>query len=458
MRPAFGRTDLHSLTHVNRVRTGESVLSSILRAAMVAADCKQAMHRVLIPRGNRLSVGKFEYDLDAYKHIYVIGAGKAAIPMAEIVDEVLGDRISGGCIVVPQGYEGSIKRLPVFQAGHPIPDRNGVKAAEQCLKRAQKATADDLVLVLLSGGASALLPVPAGTITLRDKQRVTERLLKSGARIDEINTVRKHLSQIKGGRLAAEIYPASSLTLILSDVLSRDLSVIASGPTVPDPSTYGDAVSVLKRYDLWTRLPRSVKKHLMAGCRERYPETPKPGGDIFERARHYIVSDNRSALHAADLQARALGFQVMILTTTLMGEAREVARVFGSLAREVHHSGLPITRPACVLAGGELTVTVKGRGLGGRAQEFVLATAAEIENLPKTVVVGFGTDGLDGPTPGAGAVADGTTMERAREMGLDPRKILSNNNAYSFFKTIGDLLVTGPTGTNVNDLYMLLMP
>lgn len=458
MKPAFDRTDLYSLTHVNRAQTGESVLSSILRAAVMAADSRQAMHRALIPRGNRLSVGKLEYDLDAYQHIYVIGAGKAAIPMAEVVDEILGDRISDGCIVVPQGYEGSIKRLPVFQAGHPIPNRNGVKAAEQCLERVRKATVDDLVLVLLSGGASALLPVPAGAITLRDKQRVTERLLKSGARIDEINTIRKHLSQIKGGRLAAEIYPASSLTLILSDVLSRDLSVIASGPTVPDPSTFGDAVSVLKRYDLWTQLPQSVKKHLMTGCRKRYPETPKPGDDIFERARHYIVSDNRSALQAADLQARALGFQVMVLTTTLTGEAREVARVFGSLAREVHHSGLPITRPACILAGGELTVTVKGRGLGGRAQEFVLATAGEIENLPKTVVAGFGTDGLDGPTLGAGAVADGTTMERARRMGLDPRKILSNNNAYSFFKTIGDLLITGPTGTNVNDLYMLLMP
>jgi glycerate 2-kinase len=435
-----------------------SVLSSILRASILAADSRQALHRALIPRGNRLSVGKLEYDLDAYRHIYVLSAGKAAIPMTEVVSEVLGDRISDGCVVVPHGYKGSLKRIPTFQAGHPIPDRNGIKAAERCMELARKAGVQDLVVVLLSGGASALLPLPAEKITLRDKQRVTEHLLKSGARIDEVNTVRKHLSRLKGGRLAAEIYPASSLTLILSDVLSRDLSVIASGPTVPDPSTFGDAVTVIKRYDLWAKLPQSVKKHLQIGCRERYPETPKPGDAIFERAQHYIVSDNRAAVQAADLQAKALGFQVMVLTTTLMGEAREVARVFGSLAREIHHSGLPISRPACILAGGELTVSVKGRGRGGRAQEFVLAAAAEISNLPKTLVAGFGTDGLDGPTLGAGAVADGTTLDRARSIGLDPQKALANNNSYTFFKAIGDLLITGPTGTNVNDIYMLLMP
>ena len=430
----------------------------ILRAALAAADPTQAVHRALTCDGNSLLVQNHKYVLEALQNITIIGAGKAALAMGQAVKEILGDRVTGGLIVVPHGSTGSLDNLCVLQAGHPVPDRHGLRAAQACLKEARKGRRGDLVIVLLSGGASALLSAPAGKITLRDKRKVTEWLLKSGARIDEINIVRKHLSQIKGGWLAAEIHPASSLTLILSDVLSGNPSVIASGPTVPDPSCFRDAIPILKRYRIWTRLPESVQRYLAMGSRGRYPETPKPGSSVFEKARHCIVGNNHLAVEAALAQAQALGFQTMVLTTTLEGEAREIANVFGGIAREIHRSARPISRPACVLAGGELTVTIRGQGLGGRAQEFVLAAALEIEGLPQTSVVGFGTDGLDGPTEAAGAISNGMTVERARKIGLDPVSALSDNNSYGFFKALGDLILTGPTGTNVNDLYLLLMP
>ena len=442
---------------MNEASVEESVFRSILRAALTAADPQEAVRRSLVRQGNLLLAGEKRYDLETVRHIYIIGAGKAAVPMALAAEEVLGEKISGGLIVTPHGQAGSLKRVRVLSAGHPIPDRMGLSAAEECIRQAVAAGKDDLVLVLLSGGASALLPAPVHGITLKNKQRVTELLLKSGAGISEINAVRKHLSRMKGGRLAALIYPASSLTLILSDVLGNDLSAIASGPTAPDPSLFSDAIVILKQYHLLSRLPAAVRRHLSRGLRGRYPETPKPGDPIFDTAQHVIVCDNRRSVEAAMAQAQALGFQVAVLTTSLRGEAREVARVFGAMAHEIHRFGRPLCRPACVLAGGELTVTVKGRGLGGRAQEFVLAAALDVAGLPKTTVIGFGTDGLDGPTEAAGAVADGTTVERALKAGLDPAKALAGHNSYPFFKSLGDLILTGPTGTNVNDLYLLLM-
>ena len=442
---------------MNEASVEESVFRSILRAALTAADPQEAVRRSMVRQGNLLLAGEKRYDLETVRHIYIIGAGKAAVPMALAAEEVLGEKISGGLIVTPHGQTGSLKRIRVLSAGHPIPDHKGLSAAEECIRQAVAAGKDDLVLVLLSGGASALLPAPVHGITLKNKQRVTELLLKSGAGISEINAVRKHLSRIKGGRLAAQIYPASSLTLILSDVLDNDISAIASGPTVPDPFLFSDAVAILKQYHLLNRLPAAVRGHLSRGLRGRYPETPKPGDPIFDAAQHVIVCDNRRSVEAAMAQAQALGFQVAVLTTSLRGEAREIARVFGAMAHEIHRFGRPLCRPACVLAGGELTVTVKGRGLGGRAQEFVLAAALDVAGLPKTTVIGFGTDGLDGPTEAAGAVADGTTVERALKAGLDPAKALAGHNSYPFFKSLGDLILTGPTGTNVNDLYLLLM-
>ena len=430
----------------------------ILRAALSVADPRQAVHRALIRKGNRLLVQGREYHLETFGKIFVLGAGKASVFMGEALEEVMGDRISEGWLVAPHGATGPLKNCSVLTAGHPVPDRHGLKAAEILLKKAQTAGPDDLVIVLLSGGASALLPAPVAKITLREKRRTTEWLLKSGARINEINIVRKHLSRIKGGRLAEAIYPASSLTLIQSDVLGSDLSTIASGPMVPDPSCFGDAIAILKQYAIWSRMPDPVCRYLKAGLKGKYPETPKPGSAVFEKTSHFIVSDNRASVDAAVTQAQTLGFHVIVLTTSLQGEAREIARVFGAIAREIHQTSRPLPRPACILAGGELTVTVKGRGRGGRAQEFVLATAMEIAGSPNTTIIGFGTDGMDGPTQAAGAIADGMTLERARNKGLDLTKALSDNNAYAVLKSLGDLILTGPTGTNVNDLYLLLMP
>jgi hydroxypyruvate reductase len=436
----------------------ESAFRSILRAALTAADPKEAVLHSLQRQGNLLKAGQRTYPLESFRHIYAISAGKAAVSMARAVVEVLGDKLTGGLVIAPRIGPDSLGPLRVVSAGHPIPDQNGLLAAEECLRLAEKAGQDDWVWVLLSGGASALLPAPVKGVTLKDKQRVTGMLLKSGAVIDEINIVRKHLSRIKGGGLAGKIHPASSLTLILSDVLGNDLSVIASGPTAPDPSTFNDALSVLKKCRLLNRVPQAVRRHLVMGARGRHPETPKAGDPIFRTVQHLIIGDNRRSVEAAVAQARALGFQTLILTTRLQGEAREIGRVFGAIAHEIHHFGRPFPRPACILAGGELTVTVKGPGLGGRAQEFALAAALSIAGLPKTAVIGFGTDGLDGPTESAGAVADGTTVERALKAGLDPAETLEQNNAYPFFKNLGDLILTGPTGTNVNDLYLLLMP
>ena len=423
----------------------------------MAADPKQAVHQAFMYNGNVLSTPTKQYDLNAYRNIYILSAGKAALSMAEAVGEILGERISRGCVVTTHGTKGILRNLTIFEGGHPVPDQEGGEGAKECLEQARTANADDLVLVLLSGGASALLPCPSPGISLRDKRLVTEQLLRCGAPINEVNTVRKHLSCIKGGRLAAEIHPATSITLILSDVLNGDLSTVASGPTVPDPSTFSQAISIFKRYNLWSRAPKMVKRSLERGSKGKSPETPKPGDPIFERAESFIVSDNRPAVQAAEDKARLLGFQVLVLSTSLQGEAREVARVFGAMAWEIHRSGRPLSRPACILAGGELTVAVKGRGLGGRAQEFALAAALQINRLPETIIAGFGTDGLDGPTVAAGAWAGGTTLKRAEEAGLSAVQHLMDNNAFGFFKPLRDLIVTGPTGTNVNDLYVLLM-
>jgi glycerate 2-kinase len=430
----------------------------ILRAALAVADPDQAVRGVLFRKGNILSAGSISYDLERIRNVRLLAAGKAALPMSRAALDILGDRISGGVVVVPHGSDRSLRRIPVLSSGHPVPDRDGILAAGRWLEEAAAAGPDDLVLVLLSGGASALLPAPAVKLTLGEKQKVTQWLIKSGARINEVNVVRKHLSRIKGGRLAAAIQPAASLTLALSDVLSGDLSTIASGPTYPDASTFEDAVRILRQYRIWTRIPAAARTLLGRGSRNRIPDTPKPGSEVFENARHLIVSDNRRSVEAAEKQARALGFNAMVLTTMLEGEAREVAKVFGAMGREIHRTGHPVSRPACVLAGGELTVTVRGKGRGGRAQEFALAAASQLSGIPDVTVVGFGTDGKDGPTEAAGAVADGTTIERSRKLGLNPVKSLDENDSFPVLKKLGDLILTGPTGTNVNDLYLMILP
>jgi hydroxypyruvate reductase len=320
----------------------------------------------------------------------------------------------------------------------------------------KELNARDLLIVLISGGASALLPAPVEPITLSDKQQTTDLLLRAGADITELNTVRKHLSALKGGNLAALAYPATTISLVLSDVIGDRLDVIGSGPTVPDSSTFSDAFAVIQKYKLTRRIPKAVRRRLEAGAAGKAPETPKPGDPLFRNVHNVVIGSNRLSLEAAAGQAKALGYRTLILSSTMQGEAREVARVHAQILREVHLSGHPLRRPACILSGGETTVTVTGSGKGGRNQEFALAAAIDIAGLNDALVLSAGTDGTDGPTDAAGAIATGDTVKRAAALGLDARKHLCTNDAYPFFDALCDLIRTGPTGTNVMDIHLLL--
>jgi len=432
-------------------------LTGIFSAAVDAVEPAATVRRaVRISRG-LLRLGGRAYDLRRLRRIYVIGGGKADAPMAAALEEILGDRISGGLICVKYGHAVPLRRVEVVEAGHPLPDDAGLQAAERILEIARRAEQGDLVICLISGGGSALLPAPTPGLGLDQKIRLTELLLRSGATIQEINAVRKHLSRIKGGRLAEAAAPAQVAVLILSDVPGNPLDAIASGPAVPDPTTFEQALAILRRYGLEAQIPQNALDLLRRGVRGEISETPKPGDPVFRTVHTVVVGSNEHAARAAAADARARGYRTLLLTTSLEGEAREAARVFASVARSAQDQGVPLRPPACLLAGGETTVTVRGEGRGGRCQEFVLAAAQAIRDRPHILIGAFGTDGTDGPTDAAGAMVDGTTMDRARERGLDPVAALANNDAYPFFSALGDLIVTGPTRTNVNDLYVALI-
>ncbi|MDQ6732571.1 MAG: glycerate kinase [Nitrospirota bacterium] len=435
-----------------RVRT---LLGRMLTAALTAVDPFEAMRQAVTRKGMTIQVGEHRYDLNRYTRIFAIGAGKASARMAAALEQRLGARLTGGSVVVKYGHSTSTSLIDIQEAGHPVPDLAGQQAAGQILSLLNQLTADDLVFVLLSGGASSLLPAPAPGVTLADKQRATALLLLSGATIYEINAVRKHLSAMKGGRMAAATR-ARMITLILSDVLGDDLGTIGSGPTAPDETTYADAIQTLRRYGIWKKVSTNVRTHLLKGQRGAYPESPKPGARIFSRVQNHIIGNNQAAVESISRVAKQAGLHPLILTTSLQGEAREAAKWFGAIAREIIATGRPIQRPACLIAGGELTVTVRGKGRGGRAQEFALAAARGLAGLPNVWIAGFGTDGTDGPTDAAGAVSDGQTLARAARLDVNPMDSLDRNDAYHFFKAVGGLIHTGPTGTNVNDLYLLI--
>lgn len=377
--------------------------------------------------------------------------------MAAAVEQLLKTRIDAGLVVTRYGHGGTLSRIEVVEAGHPIPDRTGLAAGQRVLDLIKKAGERDLVIVLLSGGASALLPAPVEGVSLTDKQVVTTLLLRSGATIQEINAVRKHVSHLKGGNMATAAAPATVLTLVLSDVVGNDLAGIGSGPTVPDPTTFHDAMAILHHYDLWDKIPQAIKDHLVQGSRSGSSETPKPNHPAFAKVQNVIVGDVRVALDAAAAQARRLGYHPVILSSSLTGEAREVAKMFGSIIREIVAADRPVKRPAALLAGGETTVTVRGMGAGGRCQEFTLALALEIAGLKKVTVFACGTDGSDGSTDAAGAMADGATLERAQALGMQPQRFLDQNDSYTFFHSLAQTLQTGPTRTNVTDLYCALI-
>lgn len=430
---------------------------TIFRAALTAADPRAAIQRTLHYEGNRLRIQVRVYDLAHVRRVFVIGFGKAGATMAQAVEETLGvSRIERGVVIVKYGYGAPLAKIELCEAGHPLLDENSLRGTQKILALLNQATPDDLIVCLISGGGSALLELPVAGVSLEDYRAATDALLRAGATINELNTVRKHLSQVKGGQLARRANGAQIISLILSDVIGSPLDTIASGPTAPDSTTFADALAVIERYKVQAPMPASIVQHLERGARKEIADTPKPGDEIFARVQNAIIADNALACNAAVHHARGLGYHTLLLSTFIQGEAREVAKVFAAIAKEIVVTNRPLARPACVIAGGETTVTVRGNGKGGRNQEFALAAAIEIAGMNNVVVLSGGTDGTDGPTDAAGAIADGTTLARAHERGMDAHLFLSNNDAYHFFAPLGDLLITGPTGTNVNDVIVLL--
>jgi glycerate 2-kinase len=431
-------------------------LDIVLRTALAAVEPGAAVRRALRVDADDLIVDHRRYSLTDFRRVIVVGAGKASAPMAAAVEDILDNRLSiVGSVTVRYGHSAPTRRVTIREAGHPVPDEAGVAATRAIVDLLEEADERDLVICVVSGGGSALLTLPADGISLEGLQRTTDTLLRSGASINEINVVRKHLDTVKGGGLARLAAPANVITLVLSDVVGNPLDAIASGPTVADTSTFLDAAAVFDRYALWDQVPPSAISRLKAGMAGGLPETPKPGDPLFECTQTVVVGSNLLACQAAEGAAELLGFRTLVLSTFIEGEAREVGRVLAGLLREVDASGNPIARPCVLIGGGETTVTVRGSGLGGRNQELCLAAASTLRGLPDVLLVSIGTDGNDGPTDAAGAVVDGTTLDRAAALGLNPAEYLADNNSYAFFDRLGDLIRTGPTNTNVNDIYLL---
>jgi glycerate 2-kinase len=430
---------------------------AIFHAGVNAVDPVRAIKRHLGLEGDRLSVGKRIYSLSHFDEISVIGAGKASAAMARGVEEILADKVNSGTVITKYGHAVNLKKVGVVEAGHPVPDEAGYRGAKKIVQFLESMDEKDLVFFLISGGGSALLPYPCEGLTLKDKQHVTKILLAVGANIHEINTLRKHLSQVKGGRLAKIAHPATLISLVLSDVIGDDLDSIASGPTVPDHSTFADCLDILSKYQITDKLPPIIVDLFNKGIRGEIEETPKPGDPVFEQTQNLIIGSNIIAVETAKKKAVELGYDTLILSTFIEGETRDVARVHAAIAKEILSSGNPINRPACVLSGGETTVTIRGKGKGGRNQEFSLAAAMDIDGTGNIVVLSAGTDGTDGPTDATGAIADGATVSRARELGMDPSHYLRENDSYHFFEALDDLIITGPTYTNVMDLRIMLV-
>ena len=415
---------------------------------MTSRDAVRAIWEAALAAGDVAPLVRAHLRLDrGPARVFLLGAGKASGAMAAAAEDVLGDRVAGGFVVVKDGYGARLRHTEIAEAGHPVPDSRGLAASKRLLELARAAGEDDLIVFLVSGGGSALTPSPAAPITLAEKQELTRLLLVSGATIGELNAVRKHLSLFKGGQLARAAWPARVLTLALSDVIGDPLDVIASGPTAPDPTTFADALEVLARRGLSGRVPASVARRLQAGCAGAIQETPKPGDPLFERVENIVIGNNALVTDAAVAAATRLGFRADLVTRELQGEARDVAREFVARARR-------LTPPACLIAGGETTVTVRGQGKGGRCQEFALAAALELEPADPITILAAGTDGTDGPTDATGAIVDGGSVERGAAAGGDARRALADNDAYAFLRASRDLIVSGPTRTNLLDLYL----
>jgi glycerate-2-kinase len=451
---------------IMREKNLKSIAEEIFNYAVESVKPQKLIRKNVMRDGSILKVGEKEYNLDKIENIFVIGAGKACSAMAVPIEEMLYDKIRDGVIVVKYGHSLPLEKIVTVEAGHPILDENGIRGTSEILKLISRTDTKDLVICLISGGGSALLENFPNGIELKSVQGLFNLLLKSGANIQEVNTVRKHISKVKGGRLAGLISPAQLVTLILSDVIGDPLDVIASGPTVPDTTTYQNAVEIIKKHNLYNEIPLSIKKHLENGILGKIEETPKPGNKIFDKTYNFIIGNNKIALESAKEKAIEFGFNVKILASDIKGEAKEQGLFFGEDVRKILESKSPIDieRPACLIMGGETTVTIEeeriigGLGVGGRNQEFALASAIEIYRSTKNIVIlSAGTDGTDGPTDAAGAIVDGTTYKKARELGLDPHEFLHRHDSYNFFRHVGGHIFTGPTMTNVMDIMIALI-
>ena len=434
--------------------------ASIWSEALRAVDPEAAVVQHVKRKGHELRVAGKLYDLRKVRKIWALGAGKAAAPMASALEKVLGRHLAGGILVTKYGHGLPMKVLELLQAGHPLPDANGVTAGLRIRHLAEsQIEPGDMVFCLLSGGGSALLVAPAPEISLEDKLCCTQLLLSSGATIHEINAIRKHLSTLKGGQLARLLGRVPVVSLILSDVVGDDLDTIASGPLVPDRSTFRDCQEILERLRIAHKVPASVRRRIDEGAKGRIPETPKPGDPIFRNKQNVIVANNSTACAAAARKARRMGYHAMVLTSRLEGDTGECARVHMAIVQEIVLEGRPLKRPACLLSGGETTVQILGKGKGGRNQEFALHCARPLAVLPAPCVVAcLGTDGTDGPTDAAGAFSDNSTLTRALKFGPGfLKESLENNDSYRFFQRLGDLIITGPTRTNVMDLHIILI-
>ncbi len=433
---------------------GRKIALDIIEHGLRAVDSYNLTQKTVRITDEKLYVNNLFYDLSKMGNVYIVGAGKATLPIAQALEDILGKKIKKGIVIVKRGQGRKLKRIKVVEAGHPLPDEAGMEGAKEVVRLAKKAGKGDLVFCIITGGASALMPLPAKGISLDDKRKVTDLLLKCGAVIKEINSVRKHISAIKGGRLAMCIHPAEFINLIVID----EVQGLPWGPTVPDTTTFKDAECVLKKYDLWRRTPISVRKHIENGLADPSLETPKPRDFEGLKFHNIILANNEMACEAMKRRAEELGFSSIVLTTVLEGESREAGVILASIANEIAKNGKPFKPPCALILGGETTVTIKGRaGIGGPSQELVLGFSLKIAGNKRIVTVSLDSDGTDGPTDAAGGIADGYTVKRAREKCIDLHRSLMKHDTYNALKKLGDLIVTGPTGTNVMDLNVIVI-
>jgi glycerate 2-kinase len=450
-------------------------IKDIFQAALNRVDPYRMIKEQLALKGDNLKFfsgkEKMEIDLKQYKQIFVFGAGKATAKMARAVEEILGNRITEGLISVKYGHTEELKRIKTIQAGHPVPDENSLKAAKEIENIAAGSDNKTLIINLISGGGSALLCYPLSfydeekkeriSLTLKDMQTATDNLLRCGATIGEINCIRKHLSQIKGGRLARIFYPATSVNLILSDVVGDRLDTIASGLTAFDKTTYQEALAIMDKYRLQDTFPKTINQVMELGAMGKVPETPKKGDKVFSKVHNLLIGTNFQALKSAAEKAGSLKYNTLILSSQVQGEAKEVALVFSGIAFDILNHNTPIHKPACVLAGGETTVTIKGKGKGGRNQEMALAflQALKLRYEREEGIYFFSgaTDGNDGPTDAAGAFASFELVKESQKQGLDIMQFLTDNDSYNFYNRLGYLYKTGPTNTNVCDIQILII-